>query len=56
MRTTTEKTISQQPTSGEAKANRKQVLDEIARKLLGPDWLPNYVQHATRGGIERVLV
>ena len=34
MRTTTEKTTSQQPTSGAAKATRKQVLDEIARKLL----------------------
>jgi Fe-S oxidoreductase len=32
------------------------IVVEIARKLLGPDWLPNYVEQATRGGIERVLV
>jgi hypothetical protein len=24
--------------------------------LLGPDWLPQYVQRANTGGIERVLV
>jgi hypothetical protein len=29
---------------------------EIAKNLLGPDWLPRYVQLANSGGIERVLV
>ena len=34
MTTTTKKTTSERPTSGVAKATRRQVLDEIARKLL----------------------
>jgi hypothetical protein len=29
---------------------------EIARKLLGPTWLEDYVRRANAGGIERVLV
>jgi len=29
---------------------------EIARHLLGPDWMAAYVANANRGGIERVLV
>jgi hypothetical protein len=29
---------------------------ELARHILGPDWLPQYVAAANRGGIERVLV
>jgi FAD/FMN-containing dehydrogenase/Fe-S oxidoreductase len=32
------------------------IVVEIARNLLGDDWLPDYVQRANRGGIERVLV
>ena len=32
------------------------IVVEIAKHLLGPDWLPEYVQRANRGGIERVLV
>ena len=32
------------------------VVVEIARKLLGPDWMARYVERANRGGIERVLV
>ena len=32
------------------------IVVEIARNLLGPDWLPQYVQRANNGGIERVLV
>jgi FAD/FMN-containing dehydrogenase/Fe-S oxidoreductase len=32
------------------------IVVEIAKNLLGPDWLPEYVQRANRGGIERVLV
>ena len=32
------------------------IVVEIAKHLLGPDWLPAYVQRANRGGIERVLV
>jgi Fe-S oxidoreductase len=29
---------------------------EMARKILGEEWLPQYVQRANAGGIERVLV
>jgi Fe-S oxidoreductase len=32
------------------------IVVEIARKLLGPDWMARYVERANRGGIERVLV
>ncbi len=32
------------------------IVVEIARNVLGADWLPRYVGRATRGGIERVLV
>ncbi|MDT8406474.1 MAG: FAD-binding oxidoreductase, partial [Methylococcales bacterium] len=32
------------------------IVVEIARHKLGDDWLKNYVKHASKGGIERVLV
>jgi Fe-S oxidoreductase len=32
------------------------VVVEIARYVLGPDWLADYVARANRGGIERVLL
>jgi FAD/FMN-containing dehydrogenase/Fe-S oxidoreductase len=32
------------------------IVVEIARNVLGEDWLPRYVERATHGGIERVLV
>jgi FAD/FMN-containing dehydrogenase/Fe-S oxidoreductase len=32
------------------------IVVEIARRVLGEDWLPDYVKAATKGGIERVLV
>jgi Fe-S oxidoreductase len=32
------------------------IVVEIARHLLGEDWLPEYVRRANLGGIERVLV
>jgi FAD/FMN-containing dehydrogenase/Fe-S oxidoreductase len=32
------------------------IVIEIAKNLLGPDWLPQFVQRANSGGIERVLV
>ncbi|MGI4847412.1 MAG: DUF3683 domain-containing protein [Janthinobacterium lividum] len=32
------------------------IVVEIARHLLGPDWMPEYVARANNGGIERVLV
>ncbi|MCS6766787.1 MAG: FAD/FMN-binding oxidoreductase [Candidatus Protistobacter heckmanni] len=32
------------------------IVVEMARHLLGPDWLPQYVAKANQGGIERVLV
>jgi len=32
------------------------IVVEMASRLLGPDWMPRYVQAANQGGIERVLV
>ena len=32
------------------------IVVEMARKILGEDWLPSYVAQANAGGIERVLV
>ncbi|MBS0335884.1 MAG: FAD/FMN-binding oxidoreductase [Proteobacteria bacterium] len=32
------------------------IVVELARHLLGPDWLPGFVQKANNGGIERVLL
>jgi len=32
------------------------IVVEMARRLLGEDWLPDYVARANAGGIERVLV
>src|SRR6185436_15911285 len=32
------------------------IVVELARRILGPSWLPEYVARATSGGIERVLV
>ncbi len=32
------------------------IVIEMARHLLGPDWLESYVEKANRGGIERVLL
>ncbi len=32
------------------------IVVEMARQILGEDWLPSYVQRANQGGIERVLV
>jgi Fe-S oxidoreductase len=32
------------------------IVVEMARKILGEQWLPEYVQAANAGGIERVLV
>ncbi len=32
------------------------IVVEMAEKILGPDWMPAYVEAANHGGIERVLV
>ena len=32
------------------------IVVEMAQKLLGPDWMQEYVAKANQGGIERVLV
>ncbi|MFN3984907.1 MAG: DUF3683 domain-containing protein [Rhodocyclaceae bacterium] len=32
------------------------IVVEIARKILGDNWMPDYVQRANQGGIERVLL
>lgn len=37
-------------------ATAEYLVVEIARNVLGEDWLPRYVERATHGGIERALV
>jgi Fe-S oxidoreductase len=32
------------------------IVVELAKRLLGPDWLEKYVEKANAGGIERVLL
>jgi FAD/FMN-containing dehydrogenase/Fe-S oxidoreductase len=32
------------------------IVVEMARQILGENWMPDYVRHANQGGIERVLV
>ncbi len=32
------------------------IVVEMANQILGPDWMPEYVERANHGGIERVLV
>ena len=32
------------------------IVVEMANRILGPDWMPEYVERANQGGIERVLV
>ena len=32
------------------------IVVEMAREILGDNWMPEYVQRANQGGIERVLV
>jgi hypothetical protein len=32
------------------------IVVEMARRILGADWMPEYVARANDGGIERVLV
>jgi Fe-S oxidoreductase len=41
---------------GDAATAADYVVVEIARRLLGPDWMSEYVANVNRGGIERVLV
>jgi FAD/FMN-containing dehydrogenase/Fe-S oxidoreductase len=40
----------------DAEMDADYIVVEIAKNLLGPDWLPDYVRRANNGGIERVLV
>ena len=42
--------------SDDAVMDADYIVVEIARQLLGSDWMPRYVQQANQGGIERVLV
>ena len=32
------------------------IVVEMANRILGEDWMPEYVERANHGGIERVLV
>jgi Fe-S oxidoreductase len=40
----------------DAGADADYIVVEIAKRVLGADWLPRYVEQANRGGIERVLL
>ena len=42
--------------SGDTGAEADYVVVEVARHLLGADWMTRYVEQANRGGIERVLL
>ena len=42
--------------SDDAEMDADYIVVEIARQLLGSDWMPQYVRQANSGGIERVLV
>lgn len=42
--------------NGDAGTSADYIVVEIARHLLGENWLPDYVARANNGGIERVLV
>jgi Fe-S oxidoreductase len=42
--------------SADASTEADYIVVEIARHLLGENWLPEYVARANQGGIERVLV
>jgi Fe-S oxidoreductase len=41
---------------GDADVEADYIVVEIARHVLGADWMPQYVKRANEGGIERVLV
>jgi len=40
----------------DAEVDADYIVVEMARHVLGPNWLPEYVARASRGGIERVLL
>jgi Fe-S oxidoreductase len=41
---------------GDVAVEADYIVVEIARHVLGADWMPDYVRRANDGGIERVLV
>jgi Fe-S oxidoreductase len=41
---------------GDAAVEADYIVVEIARHVLGKEWMPDYVKRANDGGIERVLV
>ena len=42
--------------SDDAGTQADYIVVELARHILGDQWMPDYVAKANRGGIERVLV
>ena len=42
--------------SDDTGAEADYIVVQMARALLGPDWLPRFVERADRGGIGRVLL
>lgn len=43
------------PFSDDTAAGSDYIVVEMARHILGADWLPQFVEKANRGGFERVL-
>ena len=41
---------------GDADLDADYIVVELAKQVLGPEWLPAYVARANAGGIERVLL
>ena len=42
--------------SDDTGAEADYIVVELARRLLGEDWLPQFIKKANAGGIERVLL
>ena len=48
--------MSNNPNNDDADIDADYIVVEIARHVLGEDWMQKYVRDANNGGIERVLV
>ena len=42
--------------AGDSNTQADYIVVEMAKGILGPDWMKNYIEAANNGGIERVLV
>jgi len=41
---------------GDQQLDTDYIVVEIAKNILGDDWMQSYIKQASKGGIERVLV